>query len=150
MARPSHNGHHDSLKQSFADVLHDVSDLAELQWELLGVDVKEARQRAATALWTLLAAGVVTLGLLPVLLLGVAQLLVLYTGLPEAWANLCIAIAVAVACGIAAKVAANRLSRAAAGFGRSREELRQNIRWMKRVIKAHGRPERTRPTHIGN
>lgn len=141
-ATAQHNGHQESLKQNFAEVLHDVGDLAELQWELLQADMEDARQRATGPLITLVVIAVIALGAVPVLLLSLGELLAYYAEWPTGWAYLLVVAITAVAIGITAKVAINRLGKATKTFQRSREELTANIRWMRQVVKAHGRPQR--------
>lgn len=149
MSHVSQNGHPESLKQSTAELLHDVGDLAELQWELLAIDAAEARRRARWPLVAIVLAVVVLLGMAPVLLLGLAELLVLYASFAAAWAYLLVAVVAAVAAAVTVKLSIDRLGQATASFGRSRDELKQNIQWMRSVIKAQGRAERMEPVRRG-
>ncbi len=142
MSYATQNGHPESLRQSTAEMLHHVGDLAELQLELLAIDAAEARRRATWPLLALVLALVVLLGMTPVLLMGLAELLVLYANFATAWAYVLVAVIAAAAAAVTAKLAIDRLRQATASFGRSRDELKQNIQWMRSVIKAQGRPER--------
>lgn len=144
-----HNGHPESLRSGAADLLNDVASLAELQWQLFAIDADQARGRAlrpAVALALSVAVAVaMVLGVVPVLLLGLAHLLIEYAAVPAPWAYLLVAAVTApvavVICGLIARWAVAKLTNAVTSFKRSRDELSANIQWMRRVVKAHGSHE---------
>jgi MFS superfamily sulfate permease-like transporter len=143
MSQASHNGHPESLRDNVAELISDVGSLAELQWQLFTLDAQQAWQRA---LWPLVIVGAalgIALGTVPVLLLGIAQVLVELFEISTAVAYISVAVVFAIIAGVTAKIAIARLRTATESFRRSREELRHNVQWMQRVIQTRGRTERS-------
>ena len=94
--------------------------------------------RIATPIVLAVIGGALLLGSLPVLLLAIAaSLILLGIGLATA---LFIAFLIGTVLGtIALAIARSRLRNAFVAFQRSREELAQNIRWIKGALSAAGR-----------
>lgn len=113
------------------ELVEDVSTLVELQFRLLAIDLKATARSAAGPLGMVLFGAVLLLGCIPVLLAGIAWLLVEQAGWSIAAALLTTAGG-AAALAIAAAVAGGLLlRRSGASLERSRCELRENIRWIK-------------------
>jgi hypothetical protein len=116
---------------SFAGLTHDVIELAELQAQLLALDVKSTSQKARTSLVLVVIGVCVLLGTTPVALLTFAELLIQQFG----WSR---AASFASATLLGALLAAGILGAAWARFRagvvtiqRSREEFNRNIAWVK-------------------
>jgi hypothetical protein len=127
-----------AMTRNMSDLTSDIASLAELQTRLFLLDVKESMTRIATPIVLAVIGGALLLGSLPVLLLAIAaSLILLGIGLATA---LFIAFLIGTVLGtIALAIARSRLRNAFVAFQRSREELAQNIRWIKGALSAAGR-----------
>lgn len=127
-----------AMTRNMSDLTSDIASLAELQARLFLLDAKESMQRIITPVVLAVIGGSLLLGSLPVLLLAIAAGLILL-GLGPA-AALLIAFLIGVVLGaIALAIAWHNLRNALVTFQRSREELAQNIRWIKGALSATGR-----------
>jgi hypothetical protein len=112
----------------------DIVSLAELQWQLALADLAVAKQQAVAEVLKLVAVLGLAVGGTPLLLFGVAELLV--EQLEWSRGLTCLGVAV-VALGIAGAVGMSvvrGLTKCGESFDRSRSELKQNIGWLKSVI----------------
>jgi len=140
------NGHESApakgMTRNVSELASDVASLAELQTRLLVVDAKESVRRLIPPV-VLGALGLaLLLGSIPVLLMGVAQLLV-YAGLGPA-ASLFIAFAIgALIAGLSLLAAWLLLRDSFSTFERSREEFQKNLAWIKDALKQGDRNSRT-------
>jgi hypothetical protein len=123
------------IRANLAGLAHDALTLAELQVQLLSVDLRDARRGAATALALVLAGGVLALGCVPLLLLGGAQLLVERAHWPESGAYAAVGVLAAAAAVLVLRMGWRRTTRALATVQRSREELLETVRWLKESLK---------------
>jgi hypothetical protein len=123
------------IRANLAGLAHDALTLAELQVQLLSVDLRDARRGAATALALVLAGGVLALGCVPVLLLGGAHLLVEQAHWPESGAYAASGALGAVAALLVLRLGWRRTTQALATVQRSREELLETVRWLKESLK---------------
>jgi len=115
-------------------IAHDVLELAELQTELLKVDARDWVKRLVLPIVLVAVALAAAVGCIPILLLSLARLLYELIDMPFSLALLIsgvVGLFIAVVCGL---VGWKRLSGSVSVFGRSREELQRNIRWIKRVL----------------
>jgi hypothetical protein len=122
------------MAENVGDLTTDLLTLGELQAELLRIDLKEAADKSvAPGVVAVLGTGLV-LGCCPVALLGLAWWLESATELTLAASALIVAgAALVVGCGLL--YAAYRwLRTSVATLGRSREEFRRNLRWVKSVL----------------
>jgi len=133
----------ESMVESVAEFVNDITTLAELQAKLAAADLKEASGRALVPAIAVGAGLVLLLGSLPVVLIGVASLLA-GTGMSEGWALLLTGLAGMVIAGVLAVVAGLALGRSFTSFRRSQEELARNVSWVKTVIVYSGRAARNR------
>jgi len=117
----------------------DVATLAELQAKLASHDLKESLSHATIPAGALIGGGVLALGSIPVLLIGIGELLGPMVGLSHGGAMLVIAILTLVLAAGMALFALPALKRSFASFQRSREELVRNIAWIKTVLTYSGR-----------
>lgn len=123
------------MRHSMGEVAHDLTELGELQAELLVVDLKE------TARGLILPAGLALFGLMllaacfPVLVAGLALWLAQGTGLSFPAAFAATAACVAVVSGLFVLGAVLWARASLSTFERSKRELRQNLDWIKQVLK---------------
>lgn len=130
------------MRRNLAELFHDVGALSELQIQLLLADAHDARRKTQKPLMVLIVAGAVAMATVPVLLLAVAHLLVEAANWPPWGAYLVVSLVVVAGAGVAVKLAVARLRKIRGVFTRSRGELKQNVRWVRQALKAHGRAER--------
>ena len=129
------------VRQGVGGLLHDVITLAELQAQLFGVDARESAGRIALPVSLLGAAAVLGASSLPLLLIFLAFLLRDYAGFGAAWAVLTAAVVGLVLSGALVFAGYLGLLKAAKPFARSRDELTQNLAWLKEVLKGRHRAE---------
>ena len=118
----------------------DLVSLAELQWQLALADLAIAKQEALAQTMKLVMVLGLAIGGTPLLLFGVAELLVEYAGWFRGWTYLGVA---AIALGIAGVVGMSvvkKLSQCGASFARSKFELNQNITWLKKALTRKSEP----------
>jgi hypothetical protein len=123
------------VRQGLAGLLHDLTALVELQFQLLAVDAESASRRAVVPFLLLGAAAVFGLSALPLLLLAFAQLLRDQAGWPAALATLAAVAVGLVVAGLCTGLAYVGLRRCLEPLARSRDELRHNVEWLKAALK---------------
>jgi len=133
------NGVRDSAPRAaarnMADLIHDLVTLAELQWRLLSVDSRQALGRIVPPIVMVVVAAMVGLSCVPLAFVAVALTLAAWTSLSLAacfWITLAAGLIVA---GILFAVALGQLKSVAGVFDRSKAELRQNVEWLKGMLR---------------
>ena len=132
------NGAHDgasALGENFSRFAEDLTSLTELQLRLLAVDVRDAKQRSGVAAALLVGGGILMLGCIPVLLLGIAQLLIEFAQWPASGAYACVSVAGLLIGGGVGYAGWRKLMSAAGTLSRSREELVETLQWIKRALR---------------
>jgi uncharacterized membrane protein YqjE len=124
-----------ALGENFSRFAHDLTTLTELQVRLLAVDVRDAKQKSGAAAALLLGGAVLMLGCIPVLLLGLAQLLIEFAQWPASGAYACVAVAALIIGGAVGYAGWNKLMSAAGTLGRSRAELLETLQWIKKALR---------------
>lgn len=115
-------------------VVHDVTELLELQWQLIALNSREAKQSAISAV-TMAVIGAGLFAVACLFTLGAVSLaLYHYTDLAM-WSSFAI---VGVACLLLAALlgwlASNSLKHCTKAWDVSKQELRENLRWLKRSL----------------
>lgn len=128
---------------NLAEFASDVTTLAELQTKLAVLDMKASAGKMAVPVVVLVVSGVLALAALPVLLLGLGELLAQFTTLSRGFSYLIVSGAFLVLAALLTVVSLPRIGPAFASFERSNEELTRNIAWLKTVLAHSGR----HPTH---
>jgi hypothetical protein len=131
-----------AVMENLGEFVHDVVTLSELQAKLLVADLKDFRSGATIPAGLMALAAIVTLGTMPVLLMGVAWMLVNYAGWAEGWAFLAAAAIGLVTAAVVGAVGWLLFRRQWAALERSQVELERNITWIKSVLKHSGRTTR--------
>jgi MFS family permease len=123
---------------SFADDLArfvgDMLKLADLQLQLLSVDLRQMRRGTRQSLFLILFSVALLLGALPVLMFGLAGVVHLHSELPIEYAWLVVGAIAALVGWVVLKVALIRLARAAVTLQRSQDEFQHNLKWMRGVL----------------
>jgi amino acid transporter len=117
----------------------DVANLAELQAKLASHDLKDSISRATIPTGIMIVGGILALGAIPVLLIGVGELLGPILGLSHGGAMIAVAVLAIVLAAIMCVLALPAIKRSFASFQRSREELVRNLAWIKTVLTYSGR-----------
>lgn len=133
--QPAHDSPSGEIRHGVRQVAHDVIMLAELQADLLRVEMRDLTTRVALPVAAMIVGAVIlALTSLPVLLLCVAYAL-------HEYAEWSLTAALGAAGGGGAVVAAilgflaiKRIKSLGNAFGRSRGELARNVQWLKEVL----------------
>ena len=131
---------------NIAEFGNDIATLVELQAKLAAYDAKECVGRATLPLVLLAAGGAVALASLPILLLGVADLVARLSGLPDWGSRLIVAAVSLAAAAVVAFISYKEAIGSITSFRRSTEEFTRNLSWVRTVLvhsgRAAGRPKR--------
>jgi hypothetical protein len=112
----------------------DLVSLAELQWQLAMADMAVAKQEALAQTMKLVMVMGLAIGGTPLLLFGVAELLVEQLEWSRGLTYLGVAFIALGIAGIVGMSVVRGLSKCGASFARSKFELNQNIAWLKGVL----------------
>ena len=128
-----------SMVGNIAEFGNDIATLVELQAKLAMYDSKECIKRVTIPLIVLVAGLAIVLSCLPILLLGLADLLTELTGL-RVWACRLIVPAVAMTvAGLVGLLSLREASGSISSFRRSSEEFTRNLSWVRTVLVHSGR-----------
>jgi hypothetical protein len=117
----------------------DLLNLAELQTRLTAVEIRQNLDVVKTG-GALLATGlIIAVAGLPVVLVGIAELLVSEMGLKRGYALLTVAAVAILIAGSCIGSAALWFRRKPLGFPLSGEELARNVNWVRTVLRQSGR-----------
>lgn len=123
-----------AMRKNLAAIAADSICLADLQFQLLRIDLQDAWERARPALWFCLAGVAVMLGALPVLLEGISRLMTVAFGISLAWSLVIVAAVAALSGGGLVLWSLSRLTHAAFPLIRSFRELEKNLVWLRSVL----------------
>ena len=124
---------------NIADFGNDIATLAELQAKLTLLDAKDAAAKATTPLIFLGAGLALALASLPVILIGVADLIASSTKLSSGVSQLIVGLVALALAGVAALIGWKGSTGSLTSFRRSTEELTRNISWIRTVLVYSGR-----------
>lgn len=125
----------DTMSRNLGDFAADLISLAELQWELLKVDVRDSVRGGLIPVFLAVACLPLLLAALPVFLAGISLLLIRRGGLSDDVAFLLTAGGVIFIVAAVVTVAVTRLREPWIKLSRSRQELHQNVLWIKNALK---------------
>lgn len=128
-----------TLVGNIADFGNDIATLAELQAKLTLLDAKEAASKAVTPLILLGGGLAVALGSLPVVLIGLADMIARAAKVPAGTAQLVVGLVALALGGLVAYLGLKGSTRSLGSFRRSSEELTRNISWIRTVLLYSGR-----------
>jgi len=131
------------LRQNLSGLAHDTLTLAELQVQLLGVDLREARQGAGMAVGEMAVGFVLLLGCIPILMLAAAQALIEFLPWPASASYAVVAVVSAIVAVALLRLGWGGLFRSLKTIQRSRAELGETLRWLKTALK-QGAPRASR------
>jgi hypothetical protein len=124
---------------NIADFGNDIATLAELQAKLTALDARDCAARAATPVIILGAGVALALGSLPVILIGLADVIAANTKLSSGTAQLIVGLVALVVAGVGGYFGLKGTIRSLDSFRRSREELIRNLSWIRTVLVYSGR-----------
>lgn len=122
------------LSRNLAALARDLTRMADLQLQLLSLDVKQFWSRARTALFISCLAGTAVLGAIPVLLFGVAGQLEQFAGVTPEIAKLMVGAVVLFGGAVTMWFSLRRIGEAAASLKRSQDEMSQNLKWVRDAL----------------
>lgn len=131
---------HLNRKATPASLAQHALELSELQLQLLVADLKAATSLTRTAVTLAVVAVVLLIAAAPVLLLSAAAALQEAFELGRAVSLLIAGAAAVLTAGILLYAGWKILLRGAGKFGRSRDELKYNIEWVKQAVRPHATP----------
>lgn len=126
----------------------DLVSLAELQWQLAMADVTVAKKEVLAQTLKLAMVFGLAIGATPLLLFGVAELLVEQLNWSRGLTYLGVAVLGLGCAGILGMSAVKGLTKAGSSFVRSKFELKQNIAWLKSVLTRKSAPPVTTTTTV--
>jgi membrane protease YdiL (CAAX protease family) len=127
------------LVSNIADFGNDIVTLTELQAKLAAYDAKEAASRAILPLAVLGVGAVLALASLPVILIGLADLIARSTRISGGMAQLVVGLVTLLLALLACLIGARGSLQSLDSFRRSREELTRNLSWIRTVLIYSGR-----------
>jgi hypothetical protein len=113
------------------ELVHDALTLAELQVELLKVDLRDARKGVTIALALIGIGAVLALGSIPILLFAAAQALVDGLNWPAPWAYLAVGLVTMMGALLLVWIGAHKATGAVGTIHRSKTEFAETLRWFK-------------------
>jgi len=128
-----------TLVSNIADFGNDIATLAELQAKLTLLDAKDAAAKATTPLIFLGGGLVLGLASLPVIMIGVADLIARSANIPTGVALLIVGLGAMILAGVAALIGWKGSTGSLTSFRRSSEELTRNLSWIRTVLVYSGR-----------
>jgi len=114
---------------------HDLITLVELQAKLAYFDVREAGRRSSASLVSLAAMVALLLGSIPIVLLGLAELLVQYAEWSRAASYLTVGGVTIFGGAIVAWLSISALRRVTTVFSHSYQEFQENLEFVKSLVK---------------
>jgi len=127
------------LVGGIAEFGNDIATLAELQAKLAMADLNESLQRATVATVVTVLGLAVMLGSVPVLLLGIAQLIAAPLKISLGWSIVLTGGVALIGAATVVALAASRIGPSFSSFRRTREELSRNLLWIRTVLLHSGR-----------
>lgn len=128
------------FRANVAGLLHDGITLAELQTQLVGIDLQETWQRSVRCLAVIAGSAILALGTVPLLLLSIGWLLVNRAGWTEEIAFFVVAVAGLLIAGLGGGIGWIKLRSAVTVLSRSKDELTSNVRWVKDALQERAAP----------
>jgi Putative Actinobacterial Holin-X, holin superfamily III len=133
-----------ALVGNLAGFGEDLLNLAELQSRLGAIELRQNLQAARIGSTVIACGAVLALAAIPVVLAGIAELLVSYAGMNRGIALIAVAVATMAIAGTCIAIAVGRLRASGMGFPLTREEFIRNINWIRTVLVHSGRSPRAR------
>ncbi len=128
-----------TVVSNLADFGNDIATLAELQAKLAAYDAKEAAARAIGPMVILGVSAAVALASLPVILIGLADLIAANSRISSGTAQLIVGLSALILAAVAGFLGVRGSVRSLDSFRRSREELTRNLSWIRTVLTYSGR-----------
>lgn len=128
----------------------DILQLAELQAQLAKEDLAVALREIAKPIILISSCGVLALASLPVMLIALGELISQHLGISRGWSFLLVSLLVLTLSSIAIFLIARRMFQGFRIFARSRQELANNLQWLKSIWKLPTRQTAQNPTCDAN
>ena len=135
-----------SMVGNIAEFGNDIATLVELQAKLAVHDTKECVGRITYPAVVLAAGAVIIVSSIPILLLGLADLLAKTMGLQDWASRVIVAVVAMVVAALVAFLSYREAVSSITSFRRSTEEFTRNLSWVRTVLVHSGRAA-SRPKH---
>lgn len=122
------------MRRSASSLLKDFARLADLQIQLLGVDLYDFWQQARLGIVATLGAVTLALSALTVLLFGLADFIQTAAGWSEALSHVVTGGCALLIGGLGLLLGLRQLTTAAGALQRSRQELQENLEWLRSIL----------------
>lgn len=127
-----------AVGEHVVNLTSDLISLAELQGQLLVIDMREAGEQAGKPLVIGGVGACVFLGTIPIFLWGIVETLSTHTSLSREAACWIVALTTMSLAVLAVAYALLKIRHAGRVLGRSQAEFRDNLRWIKKVVQQAG------------
>jgi hypothetical protein len=127
-----------------AEFGENLLSLAELQSRLAVMELRQEVQTVKTSAPLIVGGGVLGIACLPIVLAGIAELLVSELGMRRGFALLGVAVVALAIAGASIAFATIRLRRSVGGFPLTTEEFARNLNWVRTILRHSGRSTRGR------
>ena len=134
MIRNSMKNQAPDIKGGLGDLIADLISLSELQFELLAVDSRDALRKSLYPLILLCLGLGLIVGAFPIILFGFSWWLSDITSLGLAGSCLVVALLSLAGAGFLFYLVRRGLAHSLGHFKRTRDELRSNIQWIKKIL----------------
>ncbi|WP_437186931.1 phage holin family protein [Planctomicrobium sp. SH668] len=124
-----------SARNNAATLAQDLLRLADLQLQLATLDLTEFWSKAKFGLVVCVVGAVTILGAVPVILMALANFVHTHTSLSVEVSQILVAVGALVIGVIFLAVSVKFLTRAGECLNRSKKELRENIEWLRDILK---------------
>ncbi|GAC1466421.1 MAG: hypothetical protein NVSMB9_06950 [Isosphaeraceae bacterium] len=139
---PGASGHHEGnggVVSGIADLGNDIATLVELQAKLAALDLRASSERLLWPVVVVVAAVLLAVSSIPVILLGIADLLSRALNINPGWGMLLTAVASLIVAAILITLFYKRIVQSFEPLRRSREEMTRNLAWIRTVLVHSGR-----------
>ena len=139
---PANNGNSPcpgDVVTNVAEFGENLLTLTELQARLTVMELKQNVQTAKGTVAVILGGAVLGIAGLPIVLAGIAELLVSELGMKRGFALLGVAVVALAIAGSTVAIAAIRLRRSVVGFPLTTEEFTRNLNWVRTILLHSGR-----------
>jgi hypothetical protein len=117
----------------------DLLTLAELQTRLIGIEVRQNFESIKSSSILIAIGSIAVVSALPVILVGIAELLVSETGMKRGYALLGVGAAAIVIAGSCMAIARSWLRSKRLGLPLTSEEFARNVNWLRTILRQSGR-----------
>jgi Putative Actinobacterial Holin-X, holin superfamily III len=117
----------------------DLLTLAELQTRLIGIEIRQNLEAVRSSGALIVIGSIVAVSALPVILVGIAELLISELGMKRGYALLSVGAVAIVIAGSCMAIARSWLRTKRLGLPLASEEFARNVNWLRTILRQSGR-----------